>query len=151
MIECSTITGQKKLVPKEKLTFRISAYAVIRNEGKILVQELRNNDKYFFPGGGVEFGEKLEETLKREVMEETGIEIEVEKLLHTTETFFYYEPENAAWQCYSFFYICRPLTFKLLAHEEVDDYEARCSKWVELSGLKKEDFKDPADEVFQLL
>jgi 8-oxo-dGTP diphosphatase len=36
---------------------------------------------YDFPGGGMDFGEAVLETLHREVMEEIGIEIEVGKLL----------------------------------------------------------------------
>lgn len=148
MIECSTITGATKSIPKDKLTFRVAAYALIQDNGKILVQPLTNNDKYFFPGGSVEFGETREEALKREVKEETGLDIEVGKLLHTTETFFYYESEDAAWQFYAFFYLCKPLSFELLADEEVDDDEAKASIWVELDSLKKDDFKDPADEAF---
>lgn len=151
MIECSTITGEMKLVPKEALTFRISVYAIIKHHGKILVQELKNNSKFFFPGGGVELGEKLKDALNREVTEETGLEIEIEKLLHTSETFFYYEPENAAWQCYSFFYQCKPLTVELLSANAVNDNEVKGSIWADLSSLKKADFKDPADEVFHLL
>lgn len=34
-----------------------------------------------FPGGSVEFGEKLIDTVKREFMEEYGIEIEIQQLL----------------------------------------------------------------------
>ena len=34
-----------------------------------------------FPGGSVEFGEKLVDTVKREFMEEYGIEIEIQQLL----------------------------------------------------------------------
>ena len=37
------------------------------------------------PGGGVEFGQSLHETLKREFMEETNLKIEVEDYLFTNE------------------------------------------------------------------
>lgn len=45
-------------------------------------REARNERyKWEFPGGSVEFGERLEDALMREVMEEYGFEIEVEALL----------------------------------------------------------------------
>lgn len=37
---------------------------------------------YVFPGGGVEEGENLEEAVKREILEEFGIEVEVKKQLY---------------------------------------------------------------------
>src|SRR3989338_3374767 len=37
--------------------------------------------KWTIPGGTVEFGEKLEDAVKREVLEETGLSVEVKKLL----------------------------------------------------------------------
>lgn len=39
------------------------------------------------PGGGVEFFEKIEDAIKREVKEELGIEIEIIKTLSLTEYF----------------------------------------------------------------
>lgn len=37
------------------------------------------------PGGGVEFGERIQETVKREFLEETGLKVEVKELLHVNE------------------------------------------------------------------
>lgn len=42
-------------------------------------------DVYNLPGGNVEFGEKLNDTLTRELQEELGIRIEVGKLLFVGE------------------------------------------------------------------
>jgi 8-oxo-dGTP diphosphatase len=56
------------------------------------------------PGGGVEFGESLEEALKREFVEETGLIIQVKEFrfvvevlrppLHAIELFFTVETES---------------------------------------------------------
>ncbi len=37
------------------------------------------------PGGGVEFGESMEDTLVREMKEETGLEVNVGNLRYTSE------------------------------------------------------------------
>lgn len=59
--------------------------AVIIESDRVLVLERnRNNEHYYvFPGGGVEKGESDKEALKREMMEETSIEIEVGKKIYT--------------------------------------------------------------------
>ncbi len=49
-------------------------------------KEARNESgKWEFPGGSVEFGETVEHALTREIMEEFGFEIEVEKLLDVVD------------------------------------------------------------------
>lgn len=102
-IECTTLFGKKKMIPVEKLVFRPGAYAVIINDGKILLLSSKNTGKYWFPGGGIELAETLEKGMKREVKEETGIEIEVVKFLHFKELFFYYDPFDEAYHNFLFF------------------------------------------------
>lgn len=67
----------------------IVVIAVIRNkQGKYLLT-LRTEDDpedqfhniWQLPGGGVEWGEKLEEALKREMREEIGAEIKINRLI----------------------------------------------------------------------
>jgi len=47
--------------------------AVILDENKILLCRKKEEDFYFFPGGNVEFGEKAETALVRELKEEMGV------------------------------------------------------------------------------
>lgn len=59
---------------------------IVDPQGKIFLakrgKEARNESgKWEFPGGGVEFGEALEQALVREVKEEYGFDIEVQELL----------------------------------------------------------------------
>ena len=62
--------------------------AIIRNENGDVLLARRNepglkdaHDKWEFVGGGIEFGENPEEALKREVLEEAGVEVEITRLL----------------------------------------------------------------------
>ena len=72
---------------------------VIENNQLLLIKRVkRENNKeniyYVFPGGGLEDGETLEEGVKREVLEELGIDVEVlgmrylENYNHTDTYFF---------------------------------------------------------------
>jgi len=152
LIECSTLHGNKKMIPREKLVFRPAGYAVIINNDKVLLCSTKSTGKYWFPGGGVDLGEELDDAIKREVREETGIEIEVEKFLTFQEVFFYYEPLDEAYQNFSFFYLCRPITTELLADDEVDqEDESEKPRWINLKSIKKEEMQTGSEKIFQLL
>ena len=61
---------------------RIAARAIILHEGRILLVNAwpgGQSDLWCAPGGGVERGQSLPETLMREVAEETGLRIAVEE------------------------------------------------------------------------
>jgi 8-oxo-dGTP diphosphatase len=60
---------------------RVAVYAVIMEQGQVLLAHRNDIDWWNLPGGGMETGETVEEAIQREVREETGLEIEVEKLI----------------------------------------------------------------------
>ena len=80
------LTGEITQVPVEDLIFRPSAYAVIVQDGKVLLNQAW--DGYDFPGGGIEKGETISEGLLREVKEETGLEVTQGELLYFGQDFF---------------------------------------------------------------
>lgn len=58
------------------------AAVIIRNEkGQILLQERTDRNKWGLPGGCQELGENLRQTAVREAYEETGIELDSNKLI----------------------------------------------------------------------
>jgi ADP-ribose pyrophosphatase YjhB (NUDIX family) len=56
------------------------AAAIVRDDGRILAIRRRDNGHWEPPGGVLEIDESIEDGLRREVREETGLEIEPEQL-----------------------------------------------------------------------
>ena len=61
---------------------------IITQGDKVLLHKNDNKDNYCLPGGGVHFLESSEEAIIREIKEETGLDIEVEKFVSTIENLF---------------------------------------------------------------
>ena len=66
----------KRLYPKQPV---VGVGAIIVCDGKLLLEKRKNEPgkgKWSIPGGLVELGESVEQTVIREVKEETGLEVE---------------------------------------------------------------------------
>lgn len=150
-IKCKNNFGEIVEVPKEKFFFRPSAYGIILHKDKIVTLTNKSNGKIWFPGGGVEIGEKIEEGLRREIIEETGLNIVVKKLMLAKENFFYYQPLDEAYHAFLFFYLCEPLTRKLILDDQVDDLESKKPRWTAIGKIKKEDLNDLNDDLFFII
>jgi 8-oxo-dGTP diphosphatase len=61
--------------------FRIAVSALIFEHGRVLLAHRRDIDWWNLPGGGLEPGETVDEAVVREVLEETGLQVEVERLV----------------------------------------------------------------------
>lgn len=56
------------------------AAAVLDDQGRVLIAQRRDNGHWEPPGGVLELGESIPEGLRREVREETGLDVEPERL-----------------------------------------------------------------------
>lgn len=61
--------------PNGKAFVRPSVRGIIIRDGKVAMVHSLKYDYYKFPGGGMENGESLEESLLREVVEESGLQV----------------------------------------------------------------------------
>ena len=68
--------------------FRYRAGAIIVENGCVLFAGNELEDYFYSIGGGVHHGETAEDAVKREVMEETGVPYEIDRLAVIHENFF---------------------------------------------------------------
>ncbi len=107
--------------------------AIFRDGNLLLVRRARSPGKGFWslPGGRVEFGESLETALKREVMEETALVIDVEALAGWREVL----PQKDGGGHYVIMpFAARWVSGETRLNDELDDF-----KWItpdHLNGLQ---------------
>jgi len=82
----------------------IKALCLIENDGKLLLckgyDSVKKETFFMIIGGTVNFGEKTEEALRREMREEVNSEIENLKFLTVVENIFTYEGKNEHEICF---------------------------------------------------
>ncbi|MDD2714368.1 MAG: NUDIX domain-containing protein [Candidatus Wallbacteria bacterium] len=63
------------------------ALIMIKDDSILMIKHRKDDSEYWLvPGGGIEYGETVEQALRREIMEECGVEIEVDRFAFSCET-----------------------------------------------------------------
>jgi mutator protein MutT len=124
---------------------RIIVAAIIRNGNKLLLTKEvleSGRERWIFPGGGVNFGESLEEAVKREIKEELGMEIKVEKLLGFKEAIF----PKVNYHTIIFFFLAKPLGDLSIKEKKILD-----ARYFDFKEIEKLDLVDSARWAFERL
>jgi 8-oxo-dGTP diphosphatase len=139
----------------EGFHIRVGARAVIIEDEAILLSEFNHGLHYNLPGGGAKPGESLHETVKREVKEETGLDIEVNELLFVGE----YEPtRNQGYQgethTLSIVFRCTRKPESTITPPRFQDSDPQNpqnrqtgSKWIKIRELYTVDFVAAIDDL----
>jgi ADP-ribose pyrophosphatase YjhB (NUDIX family) len=72
-----------------RFNYRVAGVAI--DDGHVLIHRAADEAFWTLPGGRVEMGEASEETIRREMREELGVDVRVERLLWIVENFFEYD------------------------------------------------------------
>lgn len=134
--------------------YNIRVYGILINEKQevLVTDEFRMGMKMTkFPGGGLEANEGIADCLKREWMEELGLEIEVVKHIYTTD--FYIKSAFNDAQLISIYYEVKLLKKAQIAtkvgafdfDEESDG--AQIFRWLSLDKMTESDFTFPIDQL----
>ncbi len=116
---------------------------IIRKNGKYLLTRRNdvdpedkvfgdNSNRWQIPGGGLEFGESVEECLLREIKEEAGVDIEIISMI----SHLYEDVRNNAWHGLLIVFLCRMKNendeiilnseaseYKWLSYNEINEYK----------------------------
>ncbi|HFK1456719.1 TPA: NUDIX hydrolase [Bacillus cereus] len=111
----------RKVFESRPLNLTGVAVAVFNEQGQILLQQ-RRNGIWGVPGGFVELGESTEEAGRREVLEETGIEIGTLQLISvfSGKEFFVKLPNGDEFYPITIAYLCKDIKGGLLKADGIE-------------------------------
>ena len=108
--------------------------AVLMKDGKFLMVGNERSDYLYSVGGRIKFGETAEEAVIREVWEETGVRMEIDRLGFVHENYFYGDaPANLGKLIYEvsfFFYMKVPDGFSPVSASFTEDDSREHLQWI---------------------
>jgi 8-oxo-dGTP diphosphatase len=127
----------------------VATKAFIVKDGRVLVvressqyEDGANASKFDIVGGRVEPGQRFDESLKREVKEETGLDVKIGKPFFVNE----WRPvvKGEEWQIVGIFFECVPDSVNIKLGEDHDAFE-----WIDPKEYKKYPIIDNLKPVFE--
>jgi len=119
----------------QRRTPLLAVDAVIIKDDEIALIKRKNppfKDMYALPGGFVEYGETTENACVREAKEETGLDVEIVKLVGV-----YSDPgRDPRGHVISIVYLCKPKTANIKAGSD-----AKEAQWIKIEEIKKGEIK----------
>lgn len=134
----------KRLYPKQPV---VGVGAVIIKDGKILLEKRKSEPgrgKWSIPGGLVELGESVSQTVVREVAEETGLEVCEPKLIDVVDNVV--RDENGE---VKYHFVIIDYFVKLKGGNVKASSDAEELRWVPLGEVEKYDLTKTFKEFIQ--
>ena len=146
-------------VPCEDGMINLRVGAIIMRGGSFLMVGNNIRPQYLYSvGGRIKFGETAEEAVKREVFEETGYELEIDRLGCVHENYFYGDAKTnfgkLIYEISFFYYMKVPEDFDPECLSSTEDDSKEFLRWITPDEPVKyypeffrDELKKPADNV----
>ena len=85
--------------------FNYRVAGLIMKDNKLLIMQDKGQPYFYLPGGRIKMNEKSEDAVKREIQEELGVEVNVNRMLWINENFFKEETYEEQFHEVCFFYL----------------------------------------------
>ena len=132
--------------------------AIILRDGKVLMVKNSRDDYYYSVGGRIRFGETAEQAVKREVREELGLEMEIDRLGFVCEAYFTGtigdDREHLIYEPAFYFYMKTSDDFDIQNDTFLEDGTPEYLEWVPLDTEKtiypvffRTELQHPAGEI----
>jgi mutator protein MutT len=134
----------KRLYPNQPI---VGVGTIIICNGKLLLEKRKNEPgkgKWSVPGGLVDLGESVEQTVIREVKEETGLEVEKPEHIDVVDNIIRDENGRVKYHFVIIDYFMRLKGGTLKAASDAEEL-----KWVSLNDVEKYDLTITFREFFQ--
>lgn len=154
--------GVDMTVPCGEGLLNLRVGAIILRDGKFLMAS-NDRDPYLYTvGGRIQFGETAEQAVVREVEEETGVELAVDRLGFVHENYFIMDiPPNAGKVVYEldfYFYMNVPEDFEPVGESATSDGLRERLEWVGFDDPRtlypdffRQELRHPVDHVMHFV
>lgn len=128
--------NQDMCVPCDNGLINLRVGAIIMQDGKLLMVGNRKRPEYLYSvGGRIQFGETAEEAVVREVYEETGVRMEIDRLGFVHENYFYGDDllndGRLIYELSFYYYMKTPEDFSPVCRSFTEDGQEEFLRWTE--------------------
>lgn len=141
------ITFIRSKVGHDKIFLNCVAAAIMNESGEVLLQKRSDRNTWGFPGGVMELGESFSKALRREVKEETGLSVSIEKLIGIYSDYSDKYPNGDEAQPIVAFFLCKIESGELSSTDE-ETLELRFFKEKDMPQVVNNQHIDMFNDLF---
>ena len=112
--------------------FRLRGVGIILKDGKVLMVHDEKRKYYYAIGGAVHLGEMTSDAAVREVREESGLEVEIDRLVMVQENLFNMGFHHEL----AFYYLMKDIGEQEISSDRVQDFNEEGLAWLPVAELE---------------